>query len=393
MKDLTKVVHHPEVDRTGFASLAVPTHRASTIVFPTARAYAERRDREPDGYAYGLGGTPTTRTLEAQMSALEQGEGTIILPSGQAAIAILFVTVLAPGDTVLIPDNVYPQVRTLCTEVLARQGIAHRVYPPLVGSGIEAFLDDTVQLIWTESPGSGTMEVEDLPAIVAVARRHGILTGCDNTWATPLLFKPLAIGMDFAMEALTKYVSGHSDVLLGSITVRDPEWHRRLRSCARTLGIGVSPDDCALALRGLETLGVRIAHIGRVSTGIAMALREHPAVLRMLHPALPECPGHASWDRDFAGASGVFSIVLRADLDPFLDEALAAIRIFRIGASWGGTSSLLAPMTLQGRLDTAIAGERRIVRVSIGLEDAEDLMEDLTRVLDHLVELADVRAR
>ncbi|NLR70306.1 aminotransferase class I/II-fold pyridoxal phosphate-dependent enzyme [Novosphingobium sp. ERN07] len=383
MKDLTQLVHRPQVDQTGFSSLSVPTHRASTIVFPSADAYTRRQAREPDGYAYGLGGTPTTRVLEAQIAALEQGERTILLPSGQAAIALLFLTVLKPGDTVLIPDTAYPPVRALCADVLAAQGIMHRIYPPLTGAGIEAFIDDSVRLIWTESPGSATMEVEDLPAIVTVARRRGILTGCDNTWATPLLFKPLAAGMDFSVEALTKYAAGHSDVLLGSVTLCERTWYVRLRAMAKVLGIGVSPDDCALVLRGIETLGVRINHIGKVSTAIAEALRTHPAVAQVLHPALPECPGHAFWKRDMTGASGVFSVALRPELDTRLDDSLAAMQVFVIGASWGGTRSLVAPMTVRGRLGGYPAG--RLLRISIGLEDKDDLLCDLLDLLDRLV--------
>ncbi|MEE4453409.1 trans-sulfuration enzyme family protein [Novosphingobium resinovorum] len=383
MKDLTKLVHRPEVEVAGFSSLSVPTHRASTIVFPTAEAYAKRRLREPDGYAYGLDGTPTTRALEAQIAALEQGRRTMLLPSGQAAIALLFLTVLRPGDTVLIPDTVYPPVRALCANVLAHQGIAHRLYPSLTGRGIEDFIDGSVRLIWTESPGSGTMEVEDIPAIVDVARRRGLLVGCDNTWATPLLFKPLAAGVDFSVEALTKYAAGHSDVLLGSVTVRDLDWHARLRAMAKVMGIGVSPDDCALVLRGIETLGVRLAHIGRVSIGIAEALRDHPAVSRVLHPALAECPGHGFWKRDMSGASGVFSLALQPALDALLNEALADLRVFVIGGSWGGTRSLVAPMTVQGRLGGDPAG--RLLRISIGLEDPDDLLEDLVGLLDRLL--------
>ncbi|MEV4934163.1 trans-sulfuration enzyme family protein [Sphingobium sp. LSP13-1-1.1] len=386
MKDLTKVVHHPQVDQKGFVSLAVPTYRASTIVFDTARDYAERKQRGPDGYTYGLNGTPTTKTLEAQLSDLEQAERTLILPSGQAAIAILFLAVLNPGDTVLIPDNIYPPVRALCADFLAARGIGHRIYPPMAGSAIEDFIDDSVKLIWTESPGSATMEVGDLPAIVAVAQARGIFTGCDNTWATPLLFKPLAIGMDFVMEALTKYVGGHSDILLGSLSMRDLHWHQRLRDCANMLGIGVSPDDCALALRGIETLGVRIAHIGKVSTDFAWRMRDHAAVAQVLHPALPDCPGHAHWLRDFRGASGVFSIALQPALDDHVDDTLAELRIFAIGASWGGTRSLIAPMAIQERLGPPDGRQGRLLRISIGLEDPDELWEDLVHVLDSLLD-------
>ena len=385
MKDLTKVVHHPKVDHEGFASLAVPIYRASTILFDSVRDYADRKQRGPDGYTYGLSGTPTTKMLEAQISALEQAERTILLPSGQAAIAILFLAVLKPGDTVLIPDNIYSPIRALCAGLLAAHGIGHRIYPPMVGAGIAAYIDDSVRLIWTESPGSATMEVGDLPAIVAVARARSILTGCDNSWATPLLFKPLAIGMDFVMEALTKYMSGHSDLLLGSISVRDRQWHGPLRETANLLGIGVSPDDCALALRGMETLGVRIAHIGQVSTDFARRLRDHEAVARVLHPALPNSPGHGHWLRDFRGASGLFSIELQPRFCALLDQLLSEMRLFAIGASWGGTRSLIAPMTIERQFEPANGGQGRILRISVGLEDPDDLWEDLLQMLDGLL--------
>ncbi|WP_088184241.1 trans-sulfuration enzyme family protein [Sphingobium sp. Z007] len=385
MKDLTQVVHHPQVNEQGFASLAVPVYRASTIIFDSAQAYADRKDRGPDGYSYGLHGTPTTKMLEAQLSALERADHSVILPSGQAAIAILFLTILKAGDDVLIPDNVYPAVRGFCQDYLAPRGIGHRIYDPMIGAGIGDLIGPATRLIWTESPGSTSMEVGDLPAIAEVARARSVLTGCDNTWATPLLFKPLNIGMDFAMEALTKYVGGHSDLLLGSLSLRDRAWYERIRSTMRMLGIGVSPEDCALALRGIETMGVRISHIGGISTDFAHRLQSMPAVAKILHPALSDCPGHDHWKRDFSGASGVFSVVLAPDCDGALDQALGALHVFAIGASWGGSRSLIAPMSLaQARTVTPWPHVGRLLRISIGLEDPADLWDDLSRLLTAL---------
>ncbi|MDX2142474.1 MAG: cystathionine beta-lyase [Rhodospirillaceae bacterium] len=378
MKDLTTVVHPPAVSHEGFASLAVPTYRASTIVFDDADSYANRKFRGPDGYTYGLHGTPTTKTLEAQLTTLEQGERTVIVPSGQAGITIVFLTVLMPGDKVLIPDSAYPPVRGFCVNYLKPRGIDHEVYDPMIGAGIRALIDKRTKLVWVESPGSTTMEFQDVPAIVAAAHEKGALVGADNTWATPLLFKPLAHGVDFAMEALTKYVGGHSDLLLGSITVRDVVLHRRLKDTTRMIGIGVSPDDCALALRGLQTMGVRLAHIGRVSTDIAARLARQPAVDRVLHPALTSCPGHAIWKRDFTGASGVFSVVLRQHDERALKAALSDMRVFAIGASWGGTRSLIAPMSVkEDRVVKPWADDGPILRISVGLEDPEELWADL----------------
>ena len=384
MKDLSRVVHHPAVSHDGFASLAVPTYRASTIVFEDARAYAERSKRGPDGYTYGLHGTPTTRTLEAQISALEQGERTVIVPSGQAAITVVMLATLRPGDRVLIPDSVYPPVRGFCTKYLRPRGIEHESYDPLIGAGIGTLIDERTRLVWVESPGSTTMEFQDVQGIVRVAHERGCLVGCDNTWATPLLFKPLAHGADFSSEALTKYVGGHSDILMGSISVRDVTLHRQLKDTTRMLGIGVSPDDCALALRGIETMGVRLAHMGRVSTDFAERLRSYRAIDQVLHPALPSCPGHELWRRDFTGTSGVFSIVLKSGLEERLDGALSALKVFSIGASWGGTHSLIAPMSVNSDRLVKPWTDGPILRISIGLEDADDLWRDLDALLRSL---------
>jgi len=387
MHDLSRCVHHPAVSKDGFASLAVPTYRASTIVYDDPQDFARRSERGLDGYTYGLHGTPTTRTLEAQLTALHGGERTVLVPSGQAAVAITMLSVLQPGQKVLIPDNAYPPVRAFCAEYLSPRGIAYEVYDPLIGAGIADHIDARTRLIWMESPGSGTMEVQDVPAIAAVARSRGVLTGCDNTWAGPLLFKPLAHGVDFAAEALTKYVGGHSDLLLGSITVRDLALRKGLKDVLRMFGIGVSPDEVALALRGIETMGVRMAHSGRVAKEFAERLQDSPVVARVLHPALPSCPGHAIWARDFKGASAVFSIVLKPEFGPRVYDAMSRLRLFAIGASWGGTHSLIAPM--------AIAADRSVrpwnpaepvVRLSIGLEESEELWSDLSGFLAALAE-------
>lgn len=382
MRDHTRCVQHPPAPLDGFASLAVPTYRASTIVYDDAESFLSRSGRGFDDYTYGLHGTPTTRTLEAQLTALHGGARTILVPSGQAAISMVMLSVLEPGDHVLVPDNAYGPVRSLCRNYLAPRGVTHTIYDPMIGEEIDALIQPTTRLVWVESPGSGTMEVQDVPAIVAAAERRGVLVGCDNTWATPLLFKPLAHGADFAVEALTKYVGGHSDLLMGSITVADIALREKIKLVLRDLGVGVSPDEAALALRGLETMGVRLAHVGRVSLEFARRLEGHPAVDLVLHPALPSCPGHAIWRRDFAGASGVFSIVLRNGPDHGLKSALSALEVFAIGASWGGTRSLVAPASVESdRTVIPWPHDGPLVRISIGLEDPEDLWTDLEGML------------
>ncbi len=385
MRDLTRCVKNPAVSTEGYASLTVPTHRASTITYPDGAAFARRRERGLDGYTYGLSGTPTTRTLEAQIAGLNGGERAVVVPSGLAAISLVMVAALRPGDRVLIPDNVYPPVVDLCVNYLAPRGIAHAVYDPMIGEGIAAMIDATTKLVWIETPGSGTMEVPDLPAITKAAKAKGALVGCDNTWATPLLFKPLAHGVDFASEALTKYVGGHSDLLLGSITVADLAHRAMLKDAIRPLGIGVSPDECALALRGIQTMGVRLAHAGRVAEAFARRLAAASPVARVLHPALDSCPGHAVWRRDFKGASGLFSVVLKPGLETKLEAALSGLKVFSIGASWGGTHSLLAPMAIDRKLSDAYApGKGAVLRFSIGLEDEEDLWAEIDTIMRKL---------
>ena len=387
MHDGTLCVHHPDVSHHGYQSLAVPTYRASTIVYGDADSFAKRKDRGPDGYSYGLHGTPTTRTLEAQLTKLHGGVRTVLVPSGQAAVTVVMLSVLIPGDKVLIPDTAYPPVRGFCENYLKPRGIDYDVYDPMIGEGISEAIDDRTKLIWTESPGSGTMEVQDIPAIVRAAKAKGVLVGCDNTWASPLLFKPLAHGVDFVAEALTKYVGGHSDLLLGSITVADLDLRLKLKDTLRMVGIGVSPDEAQLALRGIETLGVRLAHLGRVSEDFAKRLDGLPAVARVLHPCLPSCRGHEFWKRDFAGSSAVFSVVLKPGVEARLGPALTAMKVFAIGASWGGTRSLIAPMAIKNdRTVTPWTLDGEVLRISVGLEDAEDLWCDLAGLFEALAE-------
>jgi cystathionine beta-lyase len=382
MHDATRTVHHPSVNEDGYASLTVPTHRASTIVYPDAASFFARKHRGFDGYTYGLHGTPTTRTLEAQLTALHGGVRTVLVPSGQAAVTIVLLSVLLPGDRVLIPDHVYQPVRSFCEEYLKPRGIDYGVYDPLIGAGIADLIDERVKLVWVESPGSNTMEVQDIPTIVKAAKAKGVLVGCDNTWATPLIFKPLAHGVDFACEALTKYVGGHSDLLLGSITVTDLGLREQLKVTLRGLGVGVSPDECQLALRGIETLALRLSHMGKVSEDFARRLTRSPAVETVLHPALPSCPGHQFWQRDMGRSSGVFSLVLKPLPHALFEAALSALRVFAIGASWGGTRSLIAPLAPEGdRSVVPWPHQGPSLRISIGLEDPDDLWNDLDALL------------
>lgn len=382
MSDLTKCVLTPDVPTDGFTPLGVGVHRASTIVFKDAAAYTSRGERGHEGYSYGLYGTPTTRTLEAKLTSLEGGAWTFLTPSGQAANALAVLPFLGSGDHILIADTAYPPMRDLAESDLHRLGVDVEFFDPRSPEDVAARMRKSTRLVWCESPGSTTMEILDLPRIAAIAHEHGALVGVDNTWATPLNFKPLEHGADIVTEALTKFVSGHSDVLMGSITVRDAALIKPIRALIGRMGIGVSPDDASLVLRGFETLGVRLRHSERVALDFARRIEGHPLVARVLHPALDSFPDHGLWKRDFLGSSGVFSIVFTRAASSHVAASLDALKVFAIGASWGGTRSLAAPMSIAGfRSATAWSGPDVILRISIGLEDERELWDDLERVL------------
>ncbi len=376
----TRLLHPDGRPEEGFRSLVTPVHRGSTTLFPSAAVVTDDWHQEA-GYSYGLYGTPTTRELAVRIAELERGLRTFVTPGGQAAIALIDFALLSAGDHVLIPDSAYGPNRQLADDVLRRFGVEVSYYPPLAGAGVESMLRPNTRLVWCESPGSVTMEVQDVPAIVDAAHRGGALVALDNTYAAGVLFDAFAHGVDVTMQALTKFVGGHSDLLLGSVTVRAPELYERVGVVHDRLGLAVSPDDCSLALRGLESLGVRLAALERGALHVARWLSAQPAVARVLHPALPSCPGHDVWRRDFTGSTSVFSIVL-ADGTP-RDAVVAfvdALRLFGIGYSWGGVHSLAMPFARLTRgHETPATGP--LVRLNVGLEDPDDLVADLDQAL------------
>ncbi len=388
MTDLTQCVLNPVVSSEGFDPLGVAIHRGSTIVFKDAAAYAARGERGHQGYSYGLYGTPTTRTLEAKLTALEEGAWTFLAPSGQAANILAILPFIAAGDHLLMVDSVYPPMRDFAQTDLRRLGVEVDYFDPLDAEDVAARIRPTTRMVWCESPGSTTMEVIDLPRIAEIAHAHGALVGLDNTWATPLNYKPLRHGADIVTEALTKFVSGHSDVLMGSLTIADERLIASIRAQMGRFGIGVSPDDASLVLRGFETLGVRLRHSERVALEFARRLAAHPLVDQVLHPALETSPGHAIWKRDFLGSSGVFSIVFNKTVSDRVSAALDAFRLFAIGASWGGTRSLVAPMPVaRHRSVTPWTRPDVVLRLSIGLEDEAELWADIERFLQALEQL------
>ncbi|HWZ61300.1 MAG TPA: cystathionine beta-lyase [Gemmatimonadaceae bacterium] len=380
----TKLIHSDAVVPEGYRSLATPVYRGSTTIFPRAAAVDDHWDQHRVGYTYGLYGTPTVLELAARIAELEGGTHTIICPGGQAAISLIDLALLESGDHILVPASVYVPNRKLATQMLARFGITTTYYDPAIGADIASLIQDNTRLVWCESPGSITMEVQDLPAIVAAAHARNVRVVLDNTWSAGVLLDAFALGVDITMQALTKYVGGHSDLLLGSVTVRDDAIHQRLGTAHQQLGFAVSPDDASLALRGLQTLAVRLAAIERSALDVATWLAARPEIERVLHPALPSCPGHDVWRRDFLGSSGVFAVVFapgpsRAQIHAFID----ALQLFKVGYSWAGVTSLAVAYdlsTIPGRPPY----DHRIVRFSIGLESTTDLVADLEHALPAL---------
>ena len=380
MQNETKCVTKAAVSLEGYDSLTVPVYRASTIRYPAAASFAARFERDADGYVYGLYGTPTHRHLEYKITELHGGVRTVLAPSGQSAITGAFLALLRAGDRVLIPDTVYGPVRDFAQHELSALGIESRFYDPCDLAALAAQIDDRTRLVWVESPGSITLEVQDLAAIVALARTAGALVGCDNTWASPLNFRPFDHGADIVVEALSKHFSGHSDVLMGSVTLRDEALGKRLKAAFGRLGIGVSPDDCVLVLRGIETLAVRMQRAAASAATVVDWLQQHPLVERVFYPALPGSPGHEIWQRDFTGACGVLSFSLTGCAQAKAAAALNALELIAIGASWGGTRSLIAPTSVKGlRSARPWTGPDVLMRLSLGLEHPDDLVADLQR--------------
>jgi len=380
----TKLIHTDAQIPSGYRSLATPTFRGSTTLFPSSAAVTDDWDQKRVGYTYGLYGTPTVMELAARVCELESGKHTILTPGGQAAISLINLAILQTGDHILVPASVYYPNRKLATRLLSRFGVLTDFYDPLIGEGIASLIQNNTRLIWCESPGSITMEVQDIPAIAEAAHARNVRIVLDNTWSAGVLFDAFAHGVDITMQAITKYIAGHSDLLIGSITVRDDSLYQRLGAAQQVIGCAVSPDDCSLALRGLQTLGVRLAAIEASALEIARWLAARPEIELVLHPALEGCPGHQFWKRDFLGSSGVFSVVFKPgpsqqQIHAFVD----ALKLFSIGYSWGGVASLAVAYKM-GHTPGRPSYDHRIVRLNIGLESTADLIADLEQALAHV---------
>ncbi|WBY00541.1 PLP-dependent transferase [Ramlibacter tataouinensis] len=353
--------------------------RASTVVFDDMARFARRKENLYDGYTYGTTGTPTSRELEARIAALEGGNHCVVVPSGQAALCLVLLALVRAGDHVLVPESAYGPLKTFVREWMQGYGVEFSFYPPSAGSEIASRITPTTRVVMMESPGSVTMEIQDVPAIAAAARAAGAISVVDNTWATPLGFQPLAHGVDVCVEAASKQFGGHSDVLLGAITTNDRGLYEKLRRAQSVIGLPVSPDDCFLVLRGLETLKVRVHAQGRAAEQIATWVARQPEVAEMFYPPLPQARGHALWKRDFSACGCVMSFAVAPGVD---EQAMGAffnaLQIFSIGASWGSVHSLAGyyPAAEQAARANPVT-RSAVVRLSIGLEDPEALIADL----------------
>ena len=382
----TKLIHSDVQVPEGYHSLTTPVYRGSTSLFADAAAVTDAWDQYEAGYTYGLYGTPTTLELAGRICELERGYRTIITPGGQCAISLINLALLKSGDHVLIPESIYGPNRKLANDVLRRFGVQVTYYQPTIGEAITALIQPNTRLVWCESPGSITMEIQDVPAIAEATHKAGAIVVMDNTWSAGVYFDAFAHGVDVTMQALTKYVGGHSDLLLGSVTVKDKAIYERLGAAQQLLGCAASPDDCSLALRGMKTLAVRIEAIAASALTIAQWLAARPEVDRVLHPALPSCPGHDLWKRDFTGATGVFAFVMREAVSK--EQALLfvnSLKLFKIGYSWGGVTSLALAYDFTS-YKSRPSYEHRIVRLNIGLEETSDLiadLEDAMRAMKH----------
>ena len=379
----TKLLDPTPQARRDYNSLATPVYRGSTVVFDDQASVSDDWKQAENGYTYGLYGTPTALELASRIAGIEGAHETFIVPGGQAAIALIYLSYCQAGSHALVPYSAYGPNKAMAEGLMRGLNVEVEPYDPLIGDNISDLIRDNTALIWCESPGSVTMEVQDIPAITAAAHEKDVAVALDNTYAAGVLFDAFAHGVDVSMQALTKYVGGHSDLLLGSVSARDPKAYAKLGPIYQQLGLAVSPDDCSLALRGLQTLAVRLDALERSTLKVANWLNEHRLVDAVLHPAFPSCPGHSHWQRDFSGSSSVFSFTLneRVPAENVL-RMIDTLKVFKIGLSWGGVNSLAVVYPDLDRPNQNFGG--RIVRLNIGLEDTDDLISDLKQAFEAL---------
>ncbi len=384
MKEDTKIVRagrHPEQHG---GAVNTPVYHVSTVLVETLAELEGLRERKPPVMAYGRRGTPTSHSFEEAVADLDGGAGCVSFPSGLAAISGALLTYAETGAHFLVSDSAYGPTRRLCDTLLKRLGVTTDYYDPLIGGDIANLIKDNTKVVFTESPGSLTFEVQDIPAIAAAAHARGAKVLMDNTWASPIYFKPFTHGVDLSIQAATKYIVGHSDAMLGTVTA-NPESLAALQETTYGMGFAAGPDDLYLGTRGIRTIGVRLRQHMESGLRIARWLQTRPEVVRVIHPALPDDPGHALWKRDFTGACGLFAFVIKSCPRPALEAIVNGFKLFGMGASWGGYESLCMP-TSPEKMRTATPWEPggQCMRIHVGLEDIDDLIDDLAAAFDRL---------
>ncbi|MGQ0672154.1 MAG: cystathionine beta-lyase [Hyphomicrobium sp.] len=376
----TRVIHAGRDPAAQHGFVNPPVYRGSTVLFPSVSAL----EAKAQPYTYGRRGTPTVRALEQAIAEIEGGAETRLTASGYQAVTSAILAFVESGDHILVVDSVYQPTRQFCDLMLAKLGVETEYYDPLIGAGIASLLRPNTRLVFTESPGSQTFEVQDIPAIASACKARGLWLLMDNTWSSPLYFKPFAHGVDVSIQAATKYIVGHADAMLGAVTSNARAARHVERSCG-VLGVCPGSEETFLGLRGLRTLDVRLARHQSSGLSIARFLQERPEVARVLHPALPGDPGHALWTRDFSGASGLFSVILHPTPKSAIAAMLDGLQLFGMGYSWGGYESLVIPFDPTSyRTATHWTAEGPALRFHIGLEDVDDLKRDLTAGLERL---------
>lgn len=396
MKKETKFVTSGKDFKNNCGSVNPAVHRTSTVLFSSMEEYnnAERGksvyEKDADGitdYSYSTAGTPTARALQKAICGIEGTKHCLLYPSGLAAITGTIMGMLEAGDHILVSDSVYGPTRRFCNKELVRLGIETTYYDPMIGGKIEKLIKKNTRLIFTESPGSLTFEVQDIPAITKVAKAKKIPVVIDNSWATPLYFDPFKYGVDISIQAGTKYIGGHSDILLGVVTCNDTKIFKSLLRARKNYGFAVSPDDCYLALRGLRTMAMRLKVHEETALNVAKWLEKRKEVEVILHPAFKSCPGHDMWKRDFSGSSGLFSFILdKAYSKSVIANMVDNMKIFGIGASWGGFESLIMPIDPSSiRTAKKWPHKNTCIRIYTGLESSDDIIKDLEQGLARLV--------
>jgi cystathionine beta-lyase len=378
----TRIAQPDFAQRGQFKSLADSVERASTVVFDNVEKMRQRDWRDKNQYTYGLLGTPTSRRLERQLALIDGVAHALLLPSGLSAITSVMLSLLKSGDCVLLPNNVYVPALEAAKYMLQQFGVDYVLYDPLdIGS---LTLTPQTKLVWVETPGSVTMEVADLAAIAAIAHEHGAVVAIDATWAAGIALPVFSLGADISIQALTKYQSGGSDVMMGCICTDNDALYQKILSTVVTLGLGVSPEDCRLILRSLPHYRMRYQAQDLAARKIASWLTQHAAIAQVLHPALKGSPGHDIWCRDFSAAASLFSVVFKPDITQAqIDQCIESLALFHLGFSWGGAVSLVVPYT-RNQMHSAYSYEGCLVRFYIGLEDADDLILDLEQAFSIL---------